>query len=440
MARTLMIAVASAALAVTIGCAQAQAPTVPHLSILHGFGSGNDGQNPFAGLIAHQGVLYGTTQSGGASGNGTVFKLTPPAIGQTHWTEKVLYSFAGGSDGYLPNVLIAYQGALYGTTTFGGASNQGTVFKLTPPAIGQTKWTETIVHNFVGGSDGQEPFAGLIAYQAALYGTTSRGGSAYSGTVFKLTPPANSGGTWTETVVYSFLGGGDGNISYATLTADQGALYGTTYGGGTGSSVGCPGGSGCGTVFKLTPPANSGGTWTETVLYSFVAGSDGQYPQAGLIVYNGALYGTTQYGGSGASGGCDNFAFGCGTVFKLTPPANSGGQWTETIVHNFAGGITDGFSPYASLIVYNGALYGTTAYGGIGGSGVCPLTCGTVFKLTPPAIGQTQWTEKVVHSFAGPNNDGEGPYAALTVDQGALYGTTNVGGLFNAGTVFKLTP
>jgi uncharacterized repeat protein (TIGR03803 family) len=136
---TKRIIAASAALAIAIGSAQAQAPTVPHLTILHSFGSGNDGAYPEAGLVANQGALYGTTVNGGTSNNGTVFKLTPPGIGKTQWTEKVLYRFLGSTDGQYPYAVpIGHQGALYGTTNGGGGNGCnaglgcGVVFKLRP--------------------------------------------------------------------------------------------------------------------------------------------------------------------------------------------------------------------------------------------------------------------------------------------------------------------
>jgi hypothetical protein len=163
---------------------------------------GSPSSVPVAGLIADkQGVLYGTTADGGTGHNGTVFKLTPPAKGQTAWTETVLYRFTGGSDGATPQAgLIAdKQGVLYGTTTVGGGQNPclksaffivgcGTVFRLTPPAKGQTAWTETVLYRFKGApSDGSIPFGGLIADNSgALYSTTGIGGTASLGTVFKL--------------------------------------------------------------------------------------------------------------------------------------------------------------------------------------------------------------------------------------------------------------
>ena len=213
-----------------------------------------------------------------------------------------------------------------------------------------------------------------------------------------------------ETVLYRFLGGSDGSYPYASLIADkEGALYGTTPGGGT--------------AFRLTPPTKGQAAWTETVLYSFKGGSDGQGPQSGLTADNwGALYGTAG-----------------DTVFKLTPPSK--GHWTETVLHSFTG--SDGSNPSARLIAdKEGALYGTTIEGGSScQQNVCcqqTFGCGTVFKLTPPDKGQTAWTETVLHSFLG-GSDGKNPRAGLIFDkEGALYGTTQGGGTADSGTVFKL--
>ena len=167
--------------------------------------------NPKAGLIAdNQGALYGTTASGGGNcGCGTFFKLTPPARGQTAWTETVLYSFfKGGIDGDgtgpVGSLIADNRGALYGTT-FGRVNpNLGIVFKLTPPGKGQTAWTEIVLCTLFGNSN-----AGLIAdKKGVLYGTTFQGPGA--GGVFGLTPPAKGQTTWTETVLYTFKGGSDG--------------------------------------------------------------------------------------------------------------------------------------------------------------------------------------------------------------------------------------
>ncbi|HEY8007730.1 MAG TPA: choice-of-anchor tandem repeat GloVer-containing protein [Methylocella sp.] len=419
-------------------------------TVLYSFkGVPGDGALPFATLIADkEGALYGTTSRGGISsginvgrdcapdGCGTVFKLTPPAKGQTAWTETVLYSFKGyPTDGEYPTAsLIAdKEGALYGTTVGGGIGRPyGTVFKLTPPAKGQTAWTETVLYSFKGGpTDGANLSAGLIVgNDGALYSTTYNGGSqspgcpdrfgAGCGTVFKLTPPAKGQTAWTETVLYSFKGGPtDGANPFSGVIADKtGALYGTA-GGGSGSF---------GIVFKLTSPAKGQTAWTETVLYNFKGGaSDGANPNGLIADKEGALYGTTYYGGSSVN------IIGNGTVFKLAPRAEGQTAWTESVLYSFKGGPSDGGNPSAGLIADNdGALYGPTVVGGTSGFG-------TVFKLTPPGRGQTAWTESVLYSFGGDASDGRLPQAGLVGNEGTLYGTTYVGGSGLNGTVFKLT-
>ena len=151
---------------------------------------GNDGSQPLAGRLIFDtsGALYGATSLGGTSNRGAAFELTPPAAGQTQWTEAVLYNFKGGSDGAKPYAGLIFDtyGSLYGATLNGGASNVGTAFQLTPPAAGQTQWTETMLYTFLGGSDGADPYAGLIFdTSGALYGTTKLGGIG-NGTVFEL--------------------------------------------------------------------------------------------------------------------------------------------------------------------------------------------------------------------------------------------------------------
>jgi uncharacterized repeat protein (TIGR03803 family) len=256
-----------------------------------------------------------------------VFKLTPDSGGT--WDENILYTFTGGNDGKNANagLFADASGALYGTTIYGGTGSNGTVFKLTPPTTTGGAWTETVLHSFMpAGSEGGLPETGALIADAsgALYGTTLSGGNG--GTVFKLTPPTTMNGEWTETVLISGLA-----RPYAGLIADaSGALYGTAYFGGT---------SGFGSIFKLTPPTTTGGTWTETVLYSFTGGVDGAYPQAGLIAdASGTLYGTTAAGGSGNPG--------YGTVFKLTFPtvfvglpgqANCVGQSISVLAKKYGG-------------------------------------------------------------------------------------------------------
>jgi uncharacterized repeat protein (TIGR03803 family) len=422
-------------------------------------------------IFDQSGALYGTTGDGGTANYGTVFKLTPPVTAGGVWGKTVLYNFTGGAGGGYPftGLIFDQSGALYGTTAQGGAGcalekkGCGTVFKLSPPPkrckIGGGPddpcrfWTETVLHSFTG-ADGSLPVAGVIFDQSgALYGTTAQGGAGCAlekkgcGTVFNLTPPATAGAAWTETLLHSFTGGADGAYPRGGLIFDKtGALYGTTFDGGT--SRLCVGG--CGTVFKLTPPkrciigggrdALSSCSWTEAVLHSFTGVGDGAYPDHGSLIFDktGALYGTTLMGGTGCSV-VDDIV--CGTVFKLSPPATAGGAWTETLLHSFTGG-ADGSAPGGGLIFdQSGALYGTTSGGGA-------WDFGTVFKLARPNASGV-WTETVLHSFTG-GADGASPGAGggLIFDQsGTLYGTTAGGGTgcapttgVGCGTVFKLIP
>jgi uncharacterized repeat protein (TIGR03803 family) len=206
-----------------VGFAHAEPATAATTeSVLYKFNGGSDGANPHAGLISDsKGILYGTTWHGGGTGCGgkgcgTVFRLVPPIPPATKWTEQVLYRFQGGSDGAAPfaGLVLDSKGALYGTTLAGGVSfGLGTVFKLTQPAPGHTQWAEQVLYRFTGtGTDGAGPQAGLVFDSTgALYGTTSGGGGpANCGTVFKLAPPAPGHTQWTETVLYSFAGRGDG--------------------------------------------------------------------------------------------------------------------------------------------------------------------------------------------------------------------------------------
>ena len=325
-----------------------------------------DGAFPTASLIFDgTGNLYGTAYAGGANGLGTVFKLAPNAHGS--WTESVLHTFTGGTDGGFPwaSLIFDQMGNLYGTT-YGGADDLGTVFKLTPNADGS--WTESVLHNFTGGADGANPYASLIFDQAGnLYGTTSEGGDGSScpyqhcGVVFELMP--NGNGTWTESVLHRFKGGEDGGFPYAGLIFDQaGNLYGTTEVGGNRVCL-----DGCGVVFELT--RQDDGSWAESLPYSF-SDRDGRYPLAGLISDTaGNLYGTTNLGGDRSLCG----GTGCGVVFKLVP--NSNGKWTETVLHRFLD--RPGAGPYAGLIFdASGNLYGTTV-------GDVNSTHGSVFEITP---------------------------------------------------------
>ena len=424
-------------------------------ALLHRFGGrvSGDGAGPIAGLIMDQaGNFYGTTSEGGTGpcrgpdpiGCGTIFELSPPSTKGSPWTETVLYNFVGGSDGYEPTGALVFDSAgnLYGTTFFGGKGSCqdgslvhcGTAFELKPPSIPGGTWTEHVIYRFAGGSDGYWPASGLVFDSAGnLYGTTEVGGNSSCsslgcGTVFQLRPPSGVGGSWTKTALYNFADVPDASTPIASLIFDSvGNLYGTTSNGGA---------SNLGSVFELSLLTSPQGNWSESVLYSFGGGSDGERPQAGLwIDSKGDLYGTT---GSGGTSSCSS---GCGTVFELS---QSGPLWQETILWRFMGG-NDGIQPSSSLIADgDGNLYGTTLDGGT--TSVCASGtegCGTIFKLTPPS-----WTESVIYSFKGGFGDGVAPTGVVLGSQGALFGTSQGGGIscpydnhgFGCGTIFGVIP
>lgn len=259
---------------------------------------GKDGNDPRAGLTSVKDALYGTTYYGGTAGTGTVFTVS------TSGTEKVLHSFQSGSgDGSLPlGTLLSYNGVLYGTTSSGGTSRAGTVFKINPDGSGYG-----VLYNFKAGkTDGAFPFAGLIELNGTLYGTTEQGGAHNKGTVFAITTSGS------ESVLHSFGEGTDGAEPFAGLTVLNGQLYGTTaYGGTSGKDAG-PNVkrklTSQGTIYTIAPSGS------EQVLHSFTGGPGGRVPYASLTAMNGALYGVTIWGGNlkGPKGGV-------GTVFELTP-------------------------------------------------------------------------------------------------------------------------
>jgi len=323
------------------------------------------------------GTMYGTSGYGDYN-QGQVFALTPPAAGKAVWTKRAIHSFTGGDDGGRPyaGVVMDAAGDLYGTTLSGGPANDGTVFKLAPPASGKTAWTESVLHSFAGGKDGATPYAPVTFDQAGnVYGSTSAGGTHNAGTIFMLTPPAAGGGDWTETILYNFTGGADGKWPGGALILDSaGKLYGTAGGG----VPACGNPPGCGVAFMLSPPSDNVSAWTETVLHSFTGKSDGAEPDAGLVFGDkGKLYGTTFIGGHSCAG-----SGGCGTVYVLVPPSDSAG-WTHKVIYAFKGA-PDGSLPSGGLVLdAAGNLYGTTGNGGIVPNGQTGSGWGTMFQLSP---------------------------------------------------------
>lgn len=236
-------------------------------TILHRFqsSSGVDGANPSSGVfLGKRGTLYGTTLAGGRDNDGVVFQLSPPTSQGGPWNEEVLYGFSGGDRGALPsgNLLIDTNGGkIFGTTIF--AASYGSVFEVMPPTHGSA-WQGSLLHSFTGGVDGGEPGWGVIPdSHGQLYGNAPYGGKEKNGVVFQLTPPSQPGSAWTEEVLHGFLGGTDGALPRSALVFDSSsALYGTTVVGGNGC------GTGCGTVFKMTPPTSTGGGWVAALSLS----------------------------------------------------------------------------------------------------------------------------------------------------------------------------
>jgi len=323
--------------------------------------------DPSAGLLRDRaGNLYGTTIYGGkitkscggseVGGCGTVYRVTKTGRGS------VLYKFKGTPDGFWPESLLAGDSAgnIYGTTYEGGSNQSGTVFKL------DTNGVETVLYNFSGSVDGCSPYPGVILDSVGnTYGAATDCGAYGYGVVFEVDSSGN------ETVLHSFSSGLDGaNPGSVLLFDSKGNLYGTTAHGGNSEC----GGTGCGTVFELSPDGNRG--WTERVLYAFcsVTGcTDGEEPITGPLVMDasGNIYGTTYFGGSYRN--CNEDA--CGVVFKLAPDGN------ETVLHSFTGG-SDGAFPVAGLVIDSSRkLYGTTQQGGA--SCFKTYTCGVVFRIVP---------------------------------------------------------
>jgi hypothetical protein len=387
--------------------------------------------------------------------------LSLASAASAEWKEKVLYSFQGLPDGSLPVGAVVFDkaGNLYGATTEGGSSSCrsvaqcGTVYQLAPPVKQGDPWTETVLHVFKGNTsnDGASPVGGLVIDSAGnLYGTTGYGGTGNCtvlgtlmgcGTVFKMSPPKQKGGKWTETVLYSFPTPKQGFLPQGDLIFDRaGNLYGATqFGGGYGTT--CNNFyKYCGAVFELSPPKTKGGKWTEKVLHGFKGVApgaqfgDGANPNGGLVLDGkGAVYGTTYFGGNNVKGECQGGVggTGCGIVFKLVPPTQKRGKWSEKVLHQFDG--QDGSNSSAGVVFDgSGNLYGTTFFGPPNGSGL-------VFELKKPSGKVHSWTGTMLHAFSD-GNDGSSPAAGLVFDSaGNLYGTTNVATSQSArGNVFRL--
>jgi len=314
-----------------------QPPASPGLewtkTVLHNFAGGaGDGASPSGVVIGGGGVLYGTTSGGGVAGDGTVFAVRPPSSPTGVWIEEVLHSFKGfPSDGSQPlaGVAVGNDGVLYGTTSSGGTAAigpgcaaqlggssdcPGAIFSLAPPSSPGGGWNETLLYSTGedGFANGFEFVSGVVIGEGGvLYGVSPNGGlycavlaSGGCGVVYELKPPSYPGGAWTDTVLHAFTGAPNDAINPGPGLAigKGGALYGASYNGGASED---------GTVYALDP-TDSGPSWTETVIYSFEWGSaSGSSPSTTVTIgSDGLIYGTTTYGGVPGP-------FGCGTIFSL---------------------------------------------------------------------------------------------------------------------------
>jgi uncharacterized repeat protein (TIGR03803 family) len=399
-----MIKLFCAAIIATTTWTQAQTITV-----LHSFADNSGGTTPVGGVtLDRAGNLYGTTSGIVSDSPSTAFKMSHAGSG---WIFNILYTFNHPNDPievYAP-VVFGPDGALYGTGYGGGQNTLGAVFSLQPPTTVcksvSCPWTLTTLYSFEFGNDAIHPYLGSLVFDSAgnIYGTTYSGGTFVRGTVFKLTRSSNG---WTESVLYSFSGGSDGDFPYNGVALDSaGNVYGTTSEGGE---------HGFGTVYELSP---SGSGWTETTLYAFTGGDDGATPIGSVAVdAQGNLYGTTT-----SDGGSEN-----GTVWELSP---SNGGWAFTVLHSFAAGQYRGGGPWATpTLDAAGNIYGTARSTGDPGFG-------EAFTLTSTGGG---WINTSYY-FDGEN--GQWPECSVALDaSGNLYGTSMLGGAGDWGAVWEITP
>ena len=434
----LSLALINAASTAQTGKAKTKMPSA-RFKLLYGFTGGSDGYNPQGGLVFDDnGALYGTTFFGGTVNNecnvgcGTVFRL---ARTNRHRKLETIHSFAGYPNDVghsYAHVTFDKSGNLYGTAGGGGLNLCFDGFPcggIFNLSPSRGGWDESVIYNFTKHS-GETPYSGLTLYKGVLYGTTWFGPES-KGNVGNGTvfTLALENGSWKHKIIHAFAGGVDGYEPYADLVFDK---NGNPYG-----STPYGGTSYSGDIFKLV--RNGKGGWNETLLYSFASNYvSGAYPSALVFDSSGNLYGVTSSGGT--TTGQDCRIYGCGTVFELKHGKTG---WRQIILYKFAGG-GDGYSPGAGLVFDNaGSLYGTTF---LGGTGTCQFGqypgCGTVFKLIRATDGK--WHKTTLYNFAG-GSDGEFPNNGNLIldDAGHLYGATLGGAAYGSsgyGTVYQITP
>ena len=360
-------------------------------ALLHRFTRGTeDGAQPYGSVLLDSGILYGTTSFGGVSGRGIVFRMRTDGGDFT-----ILHSFTGGPDGGNPKaaVVLDPSGNLYGTATQGGGTSRyGTVFKLRTNGSGFA-----VLHSFASGaSDGFMPDTPLVRDSSGnLYGTTQSGSAGGGGTVYKVKPDGSG-----FQILHGFAyPSPDGTVPAGPVALDgSGNLYGTTFFGGTDDH---------GVLFKLRTDGSG------FDVRRFAAPSDGAHPMGSILIDGSTLRATTFQGGAG----------GVGTLYAVDVDGSD-----FSVLHVFGVGILDGADPRAGLISdADGTLYGTSCDGQPGGHG-------TVFRVRPDGSGFT-----ILHGFPFDASDGEDPSAPLLLDSaGNLYGTAYDGGSAGFGTAFKV--
>jgi len=360
-------------------------------TLLHEFAGGaDDGSGAWDRLELSSGVLYGMTSHGGDSGKGVVYSINTDGSDFT-----LLHEFAGGgNDGEGPRgSLIKDDGVLYGMTLNGGDGsvlNTGTIFKINIDGTGFV-----LLHEFAGGAnDGQYPYGSLVLDSGVLYGMTNQGGDSGKGVVFSIETDGSN-----FTLLHEFAGGGsDGDSPTGSLLLDAGVLYGMTIDGGDDDA---------GVVFSIETDGSN-----FTLLHEFTGQPDGgESPQRDLVLNSGTLYSMTYLGGSSDKG----------IIFSIDTDGSD-----FSVLHNFNGGTNDGDTPYGSLIYDTGNLYGMTSAGGTTDNGI-------VFAIEPDGTNFT-----IIHNFAGGASDGSGPFNSLVSDADSLYGLTLSGGDSNLGTIFSM--
>jgi len=377
----------------------------------------NTGTGPRGTLVrGADGSFYGTTQNGGGVNQGTVFRAVPPTSPDGEWTLTTLVSFSGSTGGNSnpSGLAIDAQGHLYGTTGTGGTANRGTIFEIIPPTGEGSPWRMTRLAEF-DGTNGATPAGRLMLdTDGSIYGVTGGGGIANSGTIYRLSPPAVTGGGRTLTTLIHFTGANGAAPSAGLVKAADGNFYGTCLGSDTSNGL----------VFQLVPPPSNGGAWTVNTLVAFTGATTGSFsPRSELLVgTDGNLYGTNSLASASA-----------GAVFRLERPSTAGGKWTFTTL------VTGGGS-YGPLVqASDGSLYGTTRDGGGFNTTTNTSNRGTVYRVAQSAALGGAWRLVTLAAFQG--DSGETLEAGVTFGlDGNFYGVALNKGANSAGTFFRVTP